>query len=649
MARQSFTLREDTPEGGSYLQYYPNSGSGSASAGSASSGAASATYLRGDDIQFATERTLLNSLSYFQGYASDYKTVSLSWGASLQEPGVLPTPYELLLVYSPIGHPETIPEGQVLLRSRYISEFVHKNVEGLWAYYTLFVRFLSSSGLDDYYEPVRYLSVLLPIDYNTTDDMFSHIPSWYQALDERENGHLKTFLTIFGRDVDYIRTVLDYMMSMKDPAIAEPADLDDIAKDLGIQLQSHDLGANRLRKLLDNIGDIRRSKGTFEAIQKEISAITGSPVEVFWDVDEYGDPELNINVRPQRANLVKDPKLVNGVQTGLDGGSPRTNSLVAFDVGLPDTGWVEEDEEYETLGAYSGGVVGAGSIGAAGAEDGVLLIGTWTDAVLDDTPLDAVSYAEGALFDGGSPSDIGFIPITGSKQSWVGFPDPENGEYSVLETLYAEIPVKANDVFYFSIQAYDNDIRVQDDILSVGLYTSGGITEGSLITKTEEYTTVNGFNYWRITIPEDFETTEEGISIWSLAVLSLTFAPSANSSQDFFNNFTNVLFERNFIGEYFDGDTKLGGWITNGLTSISDYRWRDPEYDDSSLPAESFSVYSANYQKTKAILNKLITSILPVNLLSYFDPVYSNEEGVSTPGYVLRYDVIPGEELLYPG
>lgn len=641
MARQSFTLREDTFEGGSYLQYYPDSIS-------ASAGAASATFLRGDDIQFATSQRVLNSLSYFEGYAVDYKTVSLSWGASLQEPGNIPVPYELLLVYSPIGHPETIPEGQVLLRSRTVSNFVHKDVPGLWAYYTLFVRFLSTGGLDDYYEPVRYLSVLLPIDYGTTEDMFSHIPSWYQGLDEKGNSDLKTFLTIFGRDVDYIRTVLDYMISMKDPSIAEPADLDDIARDLGIDLKSHDLGANRLRKLLDNIGDIRRSKGTIEAIQKELSALAGSPVEVTWSTSG-GYPQLNIDIQPQRANLVKDPKLKNGVRTGLDGGSPRTNALVAFDVGEYDTGWIPETTEYSSVEEYLGGSVAVGSVGAEGVGDeGELLVGTWSDSVLDDTPLSAVSYAEGALFDGGAPADVGFIPITGSKQSWVGFPDPENGEYSVMETLYADVPVRNGDTFYFSVQAYDNDVRVQDSITSLALYTEGGVTEGELITRTESYVTINGIKYWKLVVPDDYLVFEGGGFMYSLAVLSLTFYPTEHSSEDFFNNFTNVLFERNFIGEYFDGNTKLGGWITDGLTSISDYRWRDPGYENSSLPAESFSVYSANYQKTKAIINKLITSILPVQTLSYVDPVYSNQEGVDTPGYVLRYDVIPGEFLLYP-
>lgn len=645
MARQSFTLREVGSEGGSYLQYVPSSASASSSA-SAFAGA-SATYLRADELQFAPEVSILSTIEYFEGYASDYDEVKLSWGAALEDLRLdYISPYEALVVYSPIGHPATIPEGQVLIRSRSVSEFVHKPVTGLWAYYTLFIHYLSYDGVDDYYEPVATLSVLIPNKYEIPEDMFSHIPSWYQGLDEENGGDLKKFLTVFGRDAEYMRTVLDYMLSMKDPSISEVSDLDDIAQDLGISLRSGDLGADRLRKLLDNIGEIRRTKGTLSAIQKEISAITASPVTVDF-YNDYAEGYVNgllIKVQPQRCNLVKDPKFKNGVQTGLDGGIPISLSTLAFDVGLPGTGWVEEDTSYSTVDTFSGQSL-----------DGA--VGAWFDttSVNEENIFSTTEYVSGYLFDGGVPSSTAFTPLVGSLQKWVGYPDPENGEYGVLETLNSDVPIIAGDVFYFSIQAYDTDVRIQDSILSVGFYTSGGVSEGQLIVKSESYQEINGLKYWKITIPDDYNLYDFGgyqEPMYGLATISIRFEPITEDSPAVFENFTKVLLERNFIGEYFDGDDRLGGWITDGETSISDYRWRNPTYPDTTFEGDAFPVYSANYQKTKAILNKMLPSILPVQSLIKSGYVYSNKDLSESPmftfpNYILKYDYIPGEEILY--
>ena len=630
MARQSFTLREDTFEGGSYLQYYP---SGLSASSSASAGAASATYLKADEIQIAAASDIMQSLSYFEGYAEDYGTVFLDWGMTLEEPGDLPTPYEVFIAYSRVGPPMTLPEGEVLIRTRNITSLTHTNIEDRWAYYTMFVRYRSVDGLDDYYEPIAHRSVLLPERYDSVDDLYARIPSWYQGLDEQTNGDLYKFLSIFGWDVDYIRTVLDYMISMKDPQIAEVSQLNNLARDLGIGLEAHELGADRLRKLLDAIGSIRRSKGTLLSAQEELSAITACNVEIYYPsgLSASAGATYEIKVFAQRCNLVKDPQLVNGVRTGLDGGSPHTESLVAFDVGYPDTGWTEEDEDYEVEATYDGEDLGS-------------VVSTWVPADEEEDGelvLEPVSYIEGYSFDGGTPSDTGFIPLAGSKQRWVGYPDPDNGQYGVLETLDADVPVLAGDVFYFSIQTLNNDTRVQDSILAIGFYTSGGVTEGELITETTETTTINGVQYWQIEIPQDFNIIDE-VANYDFATLSIRFEPGEDASKEFFNNFTNALLERSYIGEYFDGNTRLGGWLVDDMNSISDYRWRNPVDENSSFPGESFSVYSPNYQKTKAVVQRLLPSILPVTELVTAGVVYSNRPVTEDLKYALSYDVIPG-------
>lgn len=591
MTRQSFILREDFPEGGSYLQYYPTTVS-------ASSSAASATYLRADDLQIAALSSILGGFYQFEGYASDYREVTLEWNAPLQEPGPDPAPYEVLIVYSRTGHPATIPEGQVLVRTRNVSELVHKNIEDTWAYYTMFIRVLSDSD-DDYYEPVGYLSVLLPTKYDSVEAMYSRIPTWYQDLDQKNGGDLHTFLEIFGWDVDYIRTVLDYMITMKDPQIAEAETLSNLAQDLGVDLMAHELGADRLRKLIDNIGVIRRSKGTLNSIQEELSAVTGSNVVI-------DTINKEIKVYSQRCNLVKDPKFVNGVQTGLDGGSPSTDSNLSFDVSPgddPSVGWNETTDEWDD---YTGELQDNG-------------------------------YVDGYLFDGGLPSSVGPDLIEGTTQKWVGYIDPESGEYKVLETLGADIPVIAGDTFYFSVQASGIGKPVQESIVSVNLYTAGGVSEGDLIVSDTHYHEINGIRYWGLTIPDT-------ITDYTYATLSIVFdhTPEGHYSEIFYEDFTNVLFERNFLGEYFDGNTRLGGWIVDNMNSISDFRWRNPGNPNQSLEDASFSVYSANYQKTKAVVQRLLPSVLPITELVSSGTVYSNRLITDNMKYIVTYDNIPG-------
>lgn len=594
MTRKSFTLKKDTFEGGSYLQYYPDGVSASATA-------ASATYLKADEVQIATAENIISGLTFFDGYSDEYGTVTLGWSLPLEEPGDLPTPYELFIVYSRTGHPLTIPEGQILIRTRNVTSIVHKGIEDIWAYYTLFVRYKSNSD-DDYYEPIAFKSILIPSNYKSTDDMYARIPSWYQALDETTEGDLYKFLSIFGWDVDYIRTILDYMISMKDPRIAEVTQLDNIAKDLGVYLESHELGADRLRKLLDSIGTIRRSKGTTTSVEAELSAITGSEVVV-------DDITKEIKVYAQRCNLVKDPKFVNGVQTGLDGGSPysEVNASFTFDVsdGVddPSVGWNETTD-------------------------------AWDDYTGDMQPN---GYIDGYLFDGGLPSSVGPDLIEGTTQKWVGYVDPVSGEYKVLETLGADIPVIGGDTLYFSVQSSTAGKPIQESIVSVNLYTAGGVSEGDLIVSDQHYHEINGIRYWGLTV-------SASVSTYTNATLSIVFDHTidGNTNEIFYEDFTNVLLERNYIGEYFDGNTRLGGWLVDENNSISDFRWYNPGNPNQSVADASFSVYSANYQKTKAVVQQLLPSILPVTELLTSGIVYSNRPVTENLKYTVTYDNIPG-------
>lgn len=600
MTRKSFTLRRDTFGGGSYLQYTP-------STSPASAAVASSTYLKADGVQLAAAQNILSSVSFFEGECSEYNTIELSWGVTLQEPGDLPTPYEVYIVYSPLGHPLTILEGQLLINTRVISSYTHTVQDSQWAYYTMFVRFVSNTD-DDYYEPVASISVLLPNNYGSAEDLYSHIPSWYRELDEKDTGALRKFIDIFGWDIDRMRTILDYMIAMKDPQVAEVETLNNIARDLGVDLEAHELGAERLRKVLDSIGELRRQKGTQWAVDKFLTAVAASEVRY---ASYYNVP--TILVYAQRCNLVKDPMFINGVQAGLDGGVPLSNPNLTFDVGSPGTGWDETADKWQNYGNPG------------------------TESVGDD--LSSYGYDDGQLFDGGGPGDTIGDVVAGSEQKWISYPDPNTGTFENLETLGADIPVRPEDVFYFSVQQSSSLKNIQEAILTVSFYTEGGLSEGELIVSDSSPVEYNGILYWRLEIPSN------GIDYsYQNAVLSLTFRPAVNGVPYSYDDFSRILLERNYQGEYFDGDSRKGGWLVDELNSISDFRWRNPVDENNSLPATCFSVYSPNYQKTKHVLERIIPQVIPVMDLTRTGVVYSNRPIGDAARYQVYYDVIPGFE-----
>lgn len=562
MARKPFTLRRTTFEGGSYLQYYPSDNS-------ASAGAASATYLRGEDVQTVADGEvggLLSGESLFEAYAYDYGKINLSWNTSLQDPSsATPVPYSVYVVYSPLGHPETIAEGDILINTRTQSSFVHANVTGTWAYYTMFIRF-KSNGADDYYEPMARLSVLLPTNYGSTDSLYRRIPQYYRMLDQENGSPLYNYLSVFGWDIDYMRSVLDYMIVMKDPQVAEVETLNNLAYEMGINLTASELSSERLRGLMDSVGNLRRGKGTISSIEKELSILAGAQVIVNATTN-------TIKVYSQRCNLIKDPMLVNGVAAGLDGGYPYTDMASAV--------------SYE-----------AGSAGTA-------------------------SFS--STLEGGSAS-AGGTNASPVNEKWVNYPNPSNNTQFILETAGADVPVISGDILYFSVQTGNLLKPIQTAVVSVGLYTSGGV----LIAQDPHPITIGSVNYWKLEVPSTY-------SSYTNAKLRITYTSVVNGVNYNYDDFSYLLLERNYEGEYFDGNTKLGGWLVDGVNTISDYRWLDP-----ASPNASFSVYTANYQKTKNVIKRMLPSILPASELVTTGTVYSNVVPTSNLKYTISYNNIPG-------
>jgi hypothetical protein len=528
MARASFTLRKTTLDQGSYLQY-PIDPAGAASIGDAiyDERTDNDNFLRADDLLLVpTGPGFTLDAGVFEATVLDYRTVRVKWNVQLESTlGETPVPYQAIIKYTEDGASQTINVGETLRESSYSDSVIHAVPEGVsWAYYTLFIRYLSSGGVDDYYEPVASVKVLMPTNYGSTEDLFARIPEHYRWLDNRQaitqdRGPLYRFLSIIGWDLDRTRTLLDYIMTMRDPQIADQEALDALAEDFGIGIKSHELGTQRVRSLIDGIGLIRRGKGTLGIVERTLKSLTGC--DVSYDPDT-GD----IKVYAQRVNLIYDPRLNSGIVGSIDGGNPTSTYGVGF---ILDSGVVGTAQ---TNGTYDGG----------------------------NTP--TPDYTGG-----GTGSLVG---------GWNAYPDFDNPGTDILERTTPELWLKTGDVLYFSSHSKpDVQSLVQNVYLYIGSYSAG---ESALVVAHDSHAQVGNTKYWRLEVPEGYED----YTLMNICIRYVEAAEYTIADLDY------LLLERNIIGDYFDGDSVYGGWIVDDSGSVSDYSWEGDPAESVSLYTDNF-------------------------------------------------------------
>lgn len=523
MARASFKLRNTGVDEGSYLQY-PIDDPAYADR------LDNDNYLRADSLQLAPQVPLFDTDEFFlEAVCTDYNVVQLRWNVVLSPTlGPTPAPYEIIINYGSNGSPKSINKGVTLVTSSTAGVFTHVlETPPLWAYYSMFIRYRSTGG-DDYYQPIANVKVLVPRNYNSTDDLYARIPEYYRLLDEEYplntgKGYLYTFLSVFGWDLDRERTLLDYLITMRDPQIADRETLDTLATDLGVGFTSQELGAGRVRNVIDNIGYLRRSKGTQTAVQQHLRNITECDVEY----DTTTSPVPEIRVFAQRANLITDPRIAGGVIGSLDGGYPSTTYGAGFELDC--------------------GVVG-------------------------DTQLDGD-------YDGGTTPTPSYVGIgtssTALSGDWSAYPDLTDGGSIILEKNSADIRAKTGDVLYFSCHSPAESI-----IQNVYLYTAGGYSTGlaTLVAEHDVVATSGTTRYWRLEIPEGYES-------YSDMALVIRCADSATVTVDDLDFF---LLERSVISDYFDGSSTSGAWIVDSVGAVSDYGWTGTPYSSISVYTDNF-------------------------------------------------------------
>jgi hypothetical protein len=293
MARISFTLKtnvgSDPNYAGSFLQ--PGSANIYGDDGSA---------LKADGY-VTTPATAMGTSSYISAMPTDYNKVLLEWGISstlAATASATPAVTALTICYSFTGPPQTLPEGVRLpieiTASNSSSSYSHTGLpSGKWVYYTIFAKY-ESTGYRSWYEKVASTEVLVPKDYGYSDTLFRRIPLHYRLQDEqigltnllspnlgdlpeslRVAGPLQRMLDVFGWEINVIKTIIDYVITQKDPFIANSEMIEKLAVEIGVPLTVADLGTTKLRELVADFTYLTQNEGLLTGVQEYITAIAG--------------------------------------------------------------------------------------------------------------------------------------------------------------------------------------------------------------------------------------------------------------------------------------------------------------------------------------------------------------------------------------
>jgi len=594
MARASFTLRKPIPEGGSYLQYPNTAGT-----------AASVIYpprenndntLKGDDLQITPIFDLIvpggnqfYAAAFFSAEAVDYEQVELSWGIPLsQELGPVPVPIEAVLVYSPNGEPETINDGSILsqIRNTAVSTYNHLVVSGKWAYYTMFIRYESNEG-DLYYEPAAKTSVLVPNRYNSVDDLFDRIPLYYRALDCQcaDNDESSGSEGPLRRYLSIVGWDIDRLRTLVDylTVCKDPQN----ARSQELDLISQDLGLNLFS---EDVGPFRLRSllneiGTLRRTNGTLFGLLSAIVALTGSFVTFDKDNKRILIQPQRVNYFKDPSFKLGIAGGINGGSPFSETSTNIDGGVWNTDF-------------------------------------------GPTP---------DVLNGGEPASDFSTGVTGTEL-WQTFTTGAPNT-SVFAMSSAYLRVIGTDTYYFSAQSVGLDVTLQEAITKVTLYTpttngGGSVPAAEVIATTDVSLEIGNKYYWKLDVPETY-------TAYTQAYVEIEF----NNTKASVDDFTLLLLEKNNVGNYFDGNTVEGGWIVDENGSVSDFQWLNPADPGATAPNIDFSVFNSNFQKTKAVINRLQADVLPITELGDTGVFYSNRTAVSST-YEIIYNYMPGYTVI---
>lgn len=502
MATTSFTLRKTTVGAGSYLQ---NNGDDSA--------------LRSD--QYISVVNPLGGESTFSANIINAQEVYLSWELSfvLSASSNAAAPIALAIVASTTGEPVTVKDGAFVTKVTSNSVFDYTDIvrtsAGRWVYYSLFVEYsdFGSPSPITWYERVASLYIQIPKPLQSLDNLWSRIPEYYKELDAGlPTNPLYNFMELFGWEIDRTRTLIETIALSNDPDIAVTPALAELAYQTGLETTIDVVGTTKVRALLQNIGYIRKRKGTVESIAYYLSALTGCRISYYTSTVD-GVTQHRFLIMSQRINLIADPKFTQAL-------GAATTATTPFKT------YQNESSTYG-IHTYAPTSASAASVTASGTSVIISVPNTGTGntvaTVYSKTPFlrSGVAYYYTA-FDGACSGGASF------------------NKFELATTTYY------NDTLTPSAgQSIPHNLTIQPQLLPPDIFNP---------------------SYTRVELPPLDTNTFES----SYPYLVFVIPPGGSVV------LKNWLVEPFSLGEYFDGNTREGGLIpaTSGYgVGSSDYRW----------------------------------------------------------------------------
>jgi hypothetical protein len=409
---------------------------------------------------------------------------------------------------------------------------------------------------------------------------------YYQNQDENNTGDLKKYLSIFGWEVDKVRTTLDFSMAMKDPFVGNEETLNFLAQDMGVPVTTNDLGSQRLRELLKVVSTTRRNNGSPSSIEKYLEAICGANVEV-------NSTNKTIKVYSERVNLLKDPRFVNGVAAGIDGGYPSSSyggvvydngnaSTSAFttpplDGGTPSTVLTSATPTTQSWLNFSPeGTTGTSILETGGITYAVsnAVYSSASSGTFTYTTTTPHNFTNGDLVDitGVSPSgynkskqSVIVLSTTSFKTIAQGNSPGTFSTSGKAYKSYSYVNATGGETFYFSINvpgAVSGVKDVQGAIKSVSFWTAGGAANPPEISiSSASYSSFYGTTTYNTTTPHGFVTGQ------TVAVTGVTPSDYDHTSQVVASSPTQFYFIYFTAGvAYSSGGTAVGREIVTDVT-----------------------------------------------------------------------------------
>jgi hypothetical protein len=588
MAFTSFILRSTLSTDGSALRRTNLNQDGSNPAGTGP--VVSDSGLRADGFVPPIPASYLES--FFSAEVYERGKIELEWrlGVSIVDEPLTTDyePVEILIRAANSGEPVTAKDGFEVVRVTY-ENYTEAYTDsfslnrpyigaGKWAYYSMFVKYQDSSG-QAFYEKVAELSVQTPYDFGSTADLWKRIPTYYRELDNTYalttpdypyvDGPLYRYIDLFGWELDKVRTTIFDTMRINDPQVVHSSAIDALANQVGVDITRTALGTTKLRALLNNIGFLRRSKGTINSIEAYITALSGCGVSTYFDVPE--DKQV-FNVHPMRVNLMTDPLYQQG-STNTSNAVPVFRNWTDLNTSGREYGW---GIFVELTGIFSS------------STSPTIVVSSENQSVSITIPA-GVSSAEILLYSRGEFIYNNSLVYYGSANTTHPFA-LRFIESSVVSSAL-EAPTAGTVVYY---DTWNDSLSIDDFPVFADTFNQNRRIVGSI------------------------QNTITGGSV----VPVFKFSVPGDPSEDTVFTFTKPLVEyRNASGEFFTGNEPLGGFLPDSTGStgegIYDYHWGANAFG---VAHTDFSYYTLDFYRSKEITNYVVeTAVVPVNLVKDTD------------------------------